>query len=184
MELIMPEIKYPKFLLLIVTFGVAYLLFYGKDYPLLHEFIASLGYIGTFLAGMLFTYGFTAAPATSILIILAKEQSIVAAGAVAGLGALIGDLVIFKFIRHSFSDEIERMSNEKIFRRFGKIPNLFKRYLLPVLAGFIIASPLPDEVGISMLASSRAVSLKIFSLVSYILNTAGIFAILLIGNAI
>ena len=61
--------KYPKFLLLFITFIVAYLLFYERTYPPFHDFIISMGYVGTFLAGALFAYGFTAAPATAILLI-------------------------------------------------------------------------------------------------------------------
>lgn len=176
---------YPKFLLLILTFLIAYLLFYGREYQPFHDFLISLGYIGTFLTGMFFAYGFTAAPATAILFILAKEQNILLAGFIAGFGALLGDLLIFNFIRNSFADEIRKLSREKVVSYINhKTPNLFKKYLMPVVAGFIIASPLPDELGVSMLAASKNISIKIFSIISYILNTSGIFVILGIGNVI
>jgi len=106
-------IKYPKFLLLFITFLIAYLLFYERTYPPFHDFIVALGYFGTFLAGALFAYGFTAAPATAVLLILAKEQNILLAGLIAGFGALISDLIIFNFIRYSFADEIEKLLEEK-----------------------------------------------------------------------
>lgn len=174
--------KYPKFLLLFITFLIAYLLFYERTYIPFHDFIISLGYIGTFLAGALFAYGFTAAPATAILLILAKEQNILIAGFIGGLGALVGDLIIFRFVRYSLDDEIRKLKREKIVLYINhKTPNIFKKYLIPVIAGFIIASPLPDEIGVSLLAASRIVSLKIFSVISYVLNTAGIFVILFIG---
>ncbi len=178
-------IKYPKFLLLFITFLIAYLLFYERNYQPFHDFIASLGYIGTFLAGIMFAYGFTAAPATVILVILAKEQNILLAGFIGGFGALIGDLIIFNFIRHSFADEIKKLSREKVVKYINhKTPSLLRKYLLPVIAGFIIASPLPDEIGVSLMAASRNISMKMFSIVSYMLNTAGIFVILIIGNII
>ena len=69
-----PLIKYPKFLLLFMTFLIAYLLFYERTYQPLHDAVISLGYFGTFLTGALFAYGFTAAPATAILLILAKNK--------------------------------------------------------------------------------------------------------------
>lgn len=177
--------KYPKFLLLFITFLIAYLLFYGKDYGPFRDFIASLGYPGTFVAGMLFTYGFTAAPATAIFLILSQHQNIYIASMIGGLGALIGDLFIFSFIRQSFIDEIRKLSREKIVQYFnGKSPSIIKKYLLPVVAGFIIASPLPDEIGVTMLAASRVISTKVFSVISYLLNTAGIFALLYLGKII
>ena len=182
MKSIFSKIKYPKLSLLALTFVIAYILFNGRTFLPLHDFLLSLGYLGSFLAGLFFVYGFTAAPATAILLILAKEQNILLAGFIAGFGALAGDLILFKFIRSSFKDEFERLSKEKIvIYAKNKTPQLFKRYLVPVLAGFIIASPLPDEIGISLLAASKAVSIKAFSIISYLLNTAGIFVILILG---
>ncbi|MDP3765383.1 MAG: hypothetical protein Q8R04_02625, partial [Nanoarchaeota archaeon] len=141
------------------------------------------GYFGTFLAGMLFTYGFTAAPATAILLILAKEQNIILAGLIGGFGALIGDLIIFRFIRDSFADEFKKLSKEKFVQNINnKTPSLLKKYFAPVIAGFIIASPLPDVLGVSLLAASRTISMRMFSVISYLLNTAGIFIILGIGS--
>src|SRR3989338_10168596 len=177
------KLKYPKLLFLIFTFVIAYLIFAGRDFQPFHKLLFSWGYFGTLLAGIFFSFGFTAAPATAILLIFAKEQNIFLAGFIAGFGALIGDLLIFNFIKHSFKDEIKKISKEKIYVYLNnKTPRLFKKYFIPVLAGFIIASPLPDEVGVSLLAIPTKISTKIFSIVSYILNTIGIFVILFIGN--
>ncbi|MFH1248585.1 MAG: hypothetical protein V1660_00340 [archaeon] len=185
MNKILAKVRYPKFLLLILTFVIAYILFSGRNFPLVNNALSSLGYLGTFLAGILYVYGFTAAPATAILLILAKQQNILAAGLIAGFGSLLGDLVIFNFIRLSFDDEIERISKEKaVVYLEKKMPPLLKKYLIPVLAGFIIASPLPDEIGVSLLAASRSISLKAFSVLSYVLNTGGIFVILIMGKLI
>ena len=185
MHKFLPQFKYPKFLLLFITFFIAYLLFYGRNYSPLNDFIISTGYFGTFLAGVMFAYGFTAAPATAILLILAKEQNIFLAGIIGGLGALVADLIIFNFIRYSFADEIKKLSKEKIVKYFnGKLPSILKEYLLPVVAGFIIASPLPDEIGVSLLAAYKTISIRIFFVISYVLNTAGIFVVLAIGNMI
>jgi len=182
---ILSKIKYPKFLVLILAFAAAYLLFSSRNFLPFQDILFSLGYIGTFFAGFFFTYGFTAAPATAILLILAKEQNIILAGFIGGFGALVGDLLIFKFVRHSFAEEIEKIRKERIFRDIkSKIPFFIRRYLFPVFAGFIIASPLPDEIGVSLLSATTRIQTKIFSILSYILNTAGIFVVLTIGNLI
>ncbi|MEK6892248.1 MAG: hypothetical protein AABX25_03625 [Nanoarchaeota archaeon] len=177
--------KYPKFLLLFITIIIAYIMFYGKTYPPLQNFLSSAGYLGTFISGIFFVYGFTAAPATVILLVLAKEQNIWVAGLIGGLGALIGDLIIFKFLRVSFADEVSRLMHEKLISKVNKkVPNIFKKYLIPVFAGFIIASPLPDEIGVALLAINQNISMKIFTIISYVLNTIGIYVILLIGTSI
>ena len=174
---------YPKFLLLFITFIIAYFIFTGRSYEPLNTFVLSLGLFGAFLSGIMFAYGFTAAPATALFLIMAKEHSLIAAGLIGGLGALVGDFVIFSFIRSSFSDEIDKLSQEKIIKKLnGHMPSGVKKLIIPVFAGFIIASPLPDEIGVTMLAAYRHISVRMFTLISYVLNTAGIFVILYVGN--
>lgn len=185
MKKILSKLKYPKLLLLLFIFVITYLIFSLRDFLFLHTFLFNLGYLGTFLAGVFFTYGFTAAPSTAILLILAREQNVLVAGLVAGLGALVGDLIIFKFIRYSFSDEIEKLSKTRVIKYINnKTPILIKKYFIPVLACVVIASPLPDEIGVSLFAFSKSISTKFFSILSYILNTIGIFVILIIGNSL
>ena len=95
--------------------------------------------------------------------------------------------VVFLRLFHvsPFKDEVRKLYREKLIRYIGnKTPSLLKKYFLPVFAGFIIASPLPDEIGVTLLAASKSISAKVFSVISYALNTAGIFAILLAGRLI
>ncbi len=179
------RIKYPKFILLASTFILAYILFKSQEFEALQQIISRLGYLGTFIAGSFFTYGFTAAPATALLLILGKQQNILIAALIGGFGALFGDWIIFNFIRTSFQDELEKLENERITKYLKRItPNIIEKYLLPVIAGFIIASPLPDEIGVSMLALLKDVKTKTFMVISYCLNTIGIWIILLIGSSL
>jgi uncharacterized membrane protein YdjX (TVP38/TMEM64 family) len=177
------RLRYPKFILLALTFVIAYLILEISDLTELRNFVASLGYFGAFISGIMYSYSFTAAPATAILLILAANKNIILTGIVAGIGALLADIIIFRFIRHSFADEIERLSKESFFKKIAqRLPRAVDKYIVPVIAGIIIASPLPDEIGVSMLASCRIISVRIFMLLSYVLNTAGIFVVLIIGS--
>jgi len=182
---VLPKIKYSRFLFLLLTFVAAYFIFQERNYSPVHSFLLSLGYLGTFAAGIGFAFGFTAAPATAVLLVIAKDQNILLAGLIAGFGALVSDLMIFKFIRFTFAGEIKCLSKEKMVRRLNRrIPKMVRKYVLPVFAGFIIASPLPDELGVSLLAASKTLSTRVFSIISYLLNTAGIFVILALGRQI
>ena len=91
--------KYPKLLILCISILFAVVLFHGgKSFSPFHDLLISLGYIGTFIGGIFYAYGFTAPPATSILLILAKSQNIFIAALIGGIGALISDLIIFFFL--------------------------------------------------------------------------------------
>ena len=171
--------KYPKFTLLGLTYVLAIIILYGNIF--LPFRILSLGYVGIFIAGILYSYGFTSGPAVVLLLLLAKEKNILLAGFLGALGALIADLTIFRFIKISFKDEISLLQ-----KRFFKInkTDFLKKYFILLIASFIIISPLPDEIGVTLLASLTKISTKVFLIISYLLNTLGIFIILILGNII
>jgi hypothetical protein len=175
--------KYPKFTALVLMFVLAYVIFSWRSFALLHDLIASLGYAGAFIAGIFYSYGFTGAPAAAVFLIISHEQNIVFAALAGGFGSLFADLVIFELIRHSFKDEIKLLSSEKIVLGLSRrIPKALRRHIITAIAFFIIASPLPDEIGVSMLACEKWISGKIFSVLSFCLNTSGIFIVLWLGT--
>lgn len=182
------RIKYPKLLLLLLTFVVAYIIFREWETLPFHDFLLTYWYAGALLGGLFFVYGFTAAPATVLLLFLGRENNLLLVGVIAGAGALVGDLLIFKFVRHSFADEIERIWQWKIWLWFEVItrraPEGLRKYILLVFAGFIIASPLPDEIGVLLLATFNGISLGPFSILAFALNTIGIFLILMLGASL
>jgi|TARA_B100001971_G_C18003910_1_gene438768 hypothetical protein len=171
--------KYPKFILLIITILIATQIFSNKDFTLIQTLTTNLGYIGAFILGIMYVYSFTAAPATSLLLILATQQNILLTGLIAGLGSLTGDLIIFKLIRHSFDDEIQKLKKKKWIKKI-KLPN----FITILIAYVIIAAPLPDEIGVTLLAAHKKISTEVFSIFAYLLNTAGIFVVLIIGRLI
>ena len=133
---------------------------------------------------MLYTYGFTSAPASAIFIILAEQQNIYLAALIGGAGALVSDMVIFRFVRHSFKNEVEKLANEKIVMFLvNLIPKRLMKYFVPLFAGFIIASPFPDEIGVALLATVKLSNRK-FVLIDFCCNVIGIFTILAIGKAL
>jgi hypothetical protein len=177
------KIKYPKFTLLILTFILAYLLIASNDLTGIRELISHSGMLGIFLAGGLFTYGFTTATATAIFLIMSDNHDLLMTALIGGMGSVIGDLIIFKFIRSSFKDEIKKASREKIIKEANHaVPVKFRHYIRPLLGGMIIASPFPDEIGVGLLATDKRISQKMLIVISYIFNTLGIYLILLAGS--
>ena len=176
--------RYPKLLFLLFSVVVAFILVAKRDFAPLQQILLSLGYLGTFFAGFLYAYSFTAILSTALFLLLAGEQNIFLAVLVAGIGAIIGDFLFFKLLRGSFSQELHRLSKEKFVVALGKPFHHFKRYALMVLAGIIISSPLPTEFGIAMFSSLKEMTTRRFLIITYLLHTFGIFVILLIGKAL
>ncbi len=177
------KIKYPKLSLFIVSVILVYFLFSGLVYKPLHDALVFMGYFGTFLAGLLYPYALTSAAGTGILLILAKEQNIFLAGVIAGIGALISDTILFFFVKHSFSDEVQKLSKETVVQTVNRwIPDSIRMYLFATFACLLIASPLPTEIGIMLMTSIKNISFKKFIIIIYILHLSAIFIIVLIGS--
>jgi hypothetical protein len=177
------KIKYPKLSLFIISVILVYFLFSGLAYNPLHDVLVFLGYFGTFLAGLLYPYALTTAAGTGILLILAKEQNLLLAAVIAGFGALISDIIIFLFVKHSFGDEVQRLSKETVVRTVNRwIPDSVRTYLIVTLACILIASPLPTEIGIILISSIKKISVKKFVILIFILHASAIFIILLLGR--
>ncbi|MFH0957048.1 MAG: hypothetical protein V1813_04270 [Candidatus Aenigmatarchaeota archaeon] len=176
-------LKYPKFAVLVLMFAAAYVMLGGRSFAPFHDVLVSLGYAGSFIAGIFYSYGFTGAPAAAVFLIMAHEQNIILAAVLGGLGSLFTDMVLFKVIRHSFNDEIDMLAKEKLIVGAGRrLPKALRRHILTAVAFFIIASPLPDEIWVSMLACEKWISTRLFSVLSFALNTSGIFIVLWLGT--
>lgn len=143
---------------------------------LLH--LGSYGYFGAFIGGMLFVSTFTVSIGLAILTILTPALHPVEVGIVAGLGGVIGDLVIFRFIRSKgLIKEIKHMTSYLGGDRLKHlIHTKYFGWSLPVLGALIVASPLPDELGIGLMGISKLNTFQ-FVILSYILNSIGIIVI-------
>lgn len=176
--------RYPKLTLLIVFSILAYFVF--SDYRV-GGFISNLGelkYLGIFIGGLLFSFGFTTPFAIGFFVI-ANPDNILLSALIGGFGAFISDLFIFKIIRFSFMDEFRRLEKTKPLKEIIDLAEKdlsyrFRHYLLYVVAGIIIASPLPDELGVTMLAGLSHIKPWAFSLISFTMSSIGILIMLLI----
>jgi len=170
--------KYKNLTFLFISLVIA---FYILRNETLHSYLLHLGtvgYLGAFLAGMLFVSTFTVATGVIILLVLAETLSPMEIGLVAGLGAVVGDFLIFRFVKDGLAKELKR------FYHFFDGKNHFKKVLqskyfswtFPVVGAAMIASPLPDEIGISLMGISKLKTYQ-FLLLSFVLNAVGIFLV-------
>src|SRR3989338_4465166 len=173
---------YPKLTALVICIILAYFLFSNPSTQTYVSHLGSYGYLGVFIAGILFAFGFTAPFSVGFFISL-NPSNIWIAGIIGGLGALMSDLIIFSTIKVSFEDEFKKLRNSKTFVKITRliersIKEKIRIYLMYAFAGILIASPLPDEAGVTMLAGLTKISVKILTIVSFILNTLGILILL------
>ncbi|MBI2543502.1 MAG: hypothetical protein HYW24_04950 [Candidatus Aenigmarchaeota archaeon] len=185
--------KYRNIVFLLVSIGVAY---YILTYEQVITFIQDLkdfGYPAAFLSGMMFTYGLTVAPATAVLFNLGKSLNPILIAFIGASGSVISDYIIFRFVRSRLLREIKMLSKEantltKPIRYLffweelrvriwcGISRSKIWQILIPVIGGFIIASPLPDELGAALFGAIKFDAKK-FLVIAFVFNFIGILVI-------
>lgn len=141
--------------------------------------------ISSFIAGIFFTSIFTTAPSIVAIGEISQMHPVIYVAFFGAIGALLGDLIIFRFIRDNLSEHLMEIMKHQIegtkltFKHHLK----FFRWVTFFAGAIIIASPLPDELGIGLLGMSK-MSMKLFIPIAFIGNFIGIVLIGLVAVAI
>lgn len=161
----------------------AFVLFNSPTFRGVLTSLGGMGYVGAFIGGMLFVSTFSVSIGMVALIMLAKVLHPAEMLVFAGLGAFAGDMIIFQYVRsRGLVDEIKHF-----FEYFGgdHLQHLFHTkyfaWSLPVIGALIMASPLPDELGVSLMGISKMSPYK-FAALSLLLNGVSIFTIIFFAS--
>jgi len=192
------EWKHKNLILLFISIVVAYFILRYKPIISLIHGLSYFGYLASFVLGMLFTYALTTIPATAVLYNLGENFNPFLIAFIGAFGSVLSDYLIFRFVRDRLMVEINLLSKE-INNLTEPLSNLVStkrmriiiwkkisssriwKTLVPVIAGFIIASPLPDEIGVAIFGAAKYEPRK-FLVISYVLNFIGIFVIASVGS--
>jgi len=181
------KIKYPKLILLILSIFIGYLIYMDGNNFYFHKIIYRMGYFGTFIAGFFFVYGFTTSLSIAILLVISPMQNFWLTGCTAFIGAFLGNILVFRAMRISVAGELNDLSKNKLMKiiieKLEKYtPPFVRSYILPAFAGFIAATPLPDELTVALVSWSKDISINTFVFFAFIVNVFGIFLILWLGK--
>lgn len=135
------------------------------------------GLAGCFVAGLFFTSVLTVGPASVALALLGEMLPPFQVALWGAVGALVGDLFIFYILRNRIASGIDQLVEDAASRRVQSFFRLgFVRVIAPVVGGLIIASPLPDELGLALMGLSRTRA-WIVAPISFAMNFLGILAL-------
>ena len=146
--------------------------------------LGNWGYIGALFAGILFVSTLTIAAGAVSLVILAERLSPIELALIAGLGGMIGDFVIFRFVKDGLLSEII-----PIYHRLGGghltrvLRTKYFSWTLRVIGAIIIVSPFPDELGVSLMGITKVKTYQFLPLV-FVLDTIGVFLFIVFARAI
>lgn len=160
----MPKIKYPNIVFFILSVIAVIVLSWTGVFESF-EGIGKFDYLGAFIAGLLWPFTFATPLAAASFFHLGKFGSnIWAIIAIGSVGSLLSDIVIWKFFKGGIFTEFERVwenyknHHRRPFLREHRphLIHLFHTHLfhffMPFLGVIVLFSPLPDEIGLEMLA--------------------------------
>ena len=138
--------------------------------------------IGSFIAGLFFTSLFTVAPATVALAEIAQANSVIMVALIGALGAVIGDMVLFNFLKTHLSDELFSLFTHIKIKRWQRIFH-FKAFhwAMVILGALVIASPLPDELALALMGITK-IKASLLIPISFVFNGLGILAVGLVAR--
>lgn len=163
------EMRYADLIYFFISLGLVFIIMQPENFKMMEGFIANLGQyglLGIFLTGMAYTTSFTSPIASVAAYAFGEFYHPLIIAALGALGSLIVDVVMYKLFRKVIGNHtkvrIARLPEHKLMQRF-----------YPLIGWFIIASPLPDELGVAFLSVFDG-DFRKFMLISYTANFAGL----------
>ena len=174
------------FLVILTSVAIAIYIQTSFVADVLVSYFSSIFFIpAAFLVGFLFSITFTAAISTSVFILLAETtHNPFLIALIGGFGSLAANSIVYKFFKEEIIDDIQFIEKRYARRIAHKIIHSKTVIgLTPYIAALLLASPLPDELGILMLAGANFKYTRFF-LYSFAFHTIGILIIILVGSAL
>lgn len=173
-----------KTVIFILSLSFAWWLIRSGYLQNLIDTILPLRFVSEFMAGVLYASFLTSPVSVAMLVVLARDNNPIVTALLAGAGAVLADIVILKFFRKELSSDLNLVSRELQFKKVSHfLQRLHLDFTVPLIGAVIVASPLPDELGLVMMGASR-LSYQQIAIISYILNTAGILLLVIPFNLI
>lgn len=114
------------------------------------------GALYSLLAGALFTSVFTVAPSAVGLVSLAQSMPPLLVALLGAVGATTIDLIIVSFVRKEIASDLDNLKRLALRRHFLESFHFgFLKWVALLTGVFLVATPLPDEIGLFLIGVSR-----------------------------
>ena len=168
--------QYPHLRFIILSYVGALVLFFILGPNFFHGIVQPLGIGGIFIVGMMYSYSFTLSLGALLLPAFLDQFTPAMIAIFGGLGGTFADLTIFQLMKTDLKKELKGIAKTNVMKAIRKLPLIKHEWFRDILGAILIASPLPDEFGIAVMASTH-LSENTFRLISLIANVIGIYAL-------
>ena len=184
----MMTVRYPNLLVFLSGLVISLALFFTGGLTFVVDHLGRLNYPGFLLLGVFYPSALTGGFASIAFVAIGEKNNPLVVAVIGGFGAMLADLLIYRFIKIGIIGELRIFFSERLnFIKFSKMQEFFglKFFRVPVflLGLLVIASPLPDELGLLLLAPF-GIKIKQSAPLLFVLNAIGIYFLAAIGAAI
>jgi hypothetical protein len=170
--------------IVVLSIAFATWLYSSGALTLLLSATEGFGMLRILLVGLFFTSIFTTPLAVSAIIALGSMYDPFGIAFFGAFGAMVGDYIMFRFLKSSIADDLEYILKHAGLKRVvASIHTGHMRWFFTAIGALIIASPIPDEIGLALMGVSRMPN-WLFLPMSYSMNALGILVFASIGAAI
>jgi len=170
------EMRYADMIYFLISLGIVLIIIQPDNFRIIENFIANLGQyglLGIFLTGAAYTTSFTSPLAAVATYAFGEFYSPLIIAGIGAFGSLVIDIMMYKLFRKVMGNHtkvrIARLPEHKLMQNF-----------YPLIGWLIIASPLPDELGVAFLSVFEG-DFKKFVMISYTANFIGLLFFALWG---
>jgi hypothetical protein len=156
-----------SYVLVVVLF-----LILGPDF--FHALVTPFGLGGVFVAGMMYSYSVTTSAGALLLPAFLSLYSVPTIAILGGLGGTVADITILRAIRGNLKKEMQRLGATTLMQWVRRLPLMRYDAFRDILGILVIMSPIPDEVGIAIMASTH-LSESSFRVLTLVANIIGIY---------
>lgn len=172
----MPKIL--KLLLFIVLCAISYWIIEFNHLDNFIKIILPFKLFAIFVAGLMYASFVTTPLSIASFYLLALHTNPLLLALIGGVGAAVGDVLLIHLLR-LLKKDLPRFSTKGLVHDIKKLLHSVNLHFVALTLGIlIIASPLPDEIGLILLGATKLPDYKIF-LISAVLNAIGIYLILI-----
>jgi hypothetical protein len=175
--------EYPHLRILFLSYICAIVLFFFLGPEFFHSLVAPLGIGGIFIVGMMYSYSFTLSLGALLLPAFLDQYSPAVIAIFGGLGGTFADMTMFQMVKNNLKQEMKALAKTNFMKAVSKLPLMKFDWFRDILGAILIASPLPDEIGIAVMASAH-LSENAFRLIALIANVIGIYLLVTAAAAI
>ncbi len=138
---------------------------------------------GIFIVGMMYSYSFTIGFGALLLPAFLAYYTPETIAIIGGLGGTFADITLFRLFKGDLKKELRSLGATKFFKLISRLPFMGVRWVRDVIGFLVIVSPLPDEIGIAIMASAH-LSENSFRVLALVANVLGIYFLLSVVSGI